>query len=267
MSNRFHNKYHRHNHHTAPTSIDVDSALDPIASPEFPYLGEFHLSGDLVVLDDYSISASSAIVADISGNSIVANEIYVDALNSQSGSAISADKNIDIGSNIIANLTLDKLTNVDIRTPIAGQFLYYDGTTWVNSSLGVALRPRYVSFTSAGSQSLHVPVEGTYTYNIDEFDGLGIDTDNIYEIYIQCYLHTYHDKGGDSYVAASFPNAPDTLVKIFQMKPTKRDYSDHRNDMGVFTVPINSGQNYIKIELNFVNEGYFEILGGMQFGS
>lgn len=266
MSNRFHNKYHRHNHHTAPTSIDVDSALDPIASPEFPYLGEFHLSGDLVVLDDYSISASSAIVADISGNSIVANEIYVDALNSQSGSAISADNNIDIGSNIIANLTLDKLTNVVISTPTAGQFLYYDGNNWINSSLGVALRPRYVSFTS-GSLPLNVQINGTYTYNIDEFDGSGIDTDNIYEIYIQCYIRTDPD-GGDAYIAASFPNAPDILVKIFQLGQSKRKYGDRRHDIGVVTVPINSGQKDITIELHSVTcDGYFEILGGMQFGS
>lgn len=265
MSNRFHNKYHRHNHHTAPTSIDVDSALDPIASPEFPYLGEFHLSGDLVVLDDYSISASSAIVADISGNSIVANEIYVDTLSSQSGSAISADKNIDIGSNIIANLTLDKITNVNIITPIAGQFLYYNGTTWGNSSLAVALRPRYISFTS-GTHPLHVSVEGTYTYNIDDFDGSGIDTANIYEIYIQCYLNTTQGQQGDSYVAASFPNDPDTLVKIFLQQQSKYD-NLHNQSMGLFTVPINSGQEYIKIELNRVSNGYFKILGGMQFGS
>ena len=68
MSNRFHNKYHRHNHHTAPTSIDVDSALDPIASPEFPYLGEFHLSGDLVVLDDYSIFCQYEYIVDFIQN-------------------------------------------------------------------------------------------------------------------------------------------------------------------------------------------------------
>jgi hypothetical protein len=51
MSNRFHNKFHRHNHHTDPTSRDSlypDSAYDPIASPESPFKGDFYLNGNLI---------------------------------------------------------------------------------------------------------------------------------------------------------------------------------------------------------------------------
>jgi hypothetical protein len=38
----FHNKFHRSNHHTIAMSGFPDSASDPIASLEFPYLGIFH---------------------------------------------------------------------------------------------------------------------------------------------------------------------------------------------------------------------------------
>ncbi len=49
MSSRFHNKYHRHNHHT--TALDdpryPDASHDPIASPDSPFLGPFVLYGPL----------------------------------------------------------------------------------------------------------------------------------------------------------------------------------------------------------------------------
>ena len=38
----FHNKYHRNAHHTLPTSGFPDSASDPIASEEYPFLGVFY---------------------------------------------------------------------------------------------------------------------------------------------------------------------------------------------------------------------------------
>lgn len=51
MSNRFHNKYHRHNHHTSPVGDPryPDAANDPIASYTSPFLGDFVLSGNLVL--------------------------------------------------------------------------------------------------------------------------------------------------------------------------------------------------------------------------
>lgn len=49
MSSRFHNKYHRHNHHTTPVNDPryPDASHDPIASHESPFLGPFILSGTL----------------------------------------------------------------------------------------------------------------------------------------------------------------------------------------------------------------------------
>jgi len=49
MSSRFHNKYHRHNHHTVAVYDPryPDASHDPIASPESPFLGPFVLFGPL----------------------------------------------------------------------------------------------------------------------------------------------------------------------------------------------------------------------------
>ena len=47
MSNRFHSKWHRHDHHTYKTAGESDSSHDPIASPYDPFLGDFVLNGAL----------------------------------------------------------------------------------------------------------------------------------------------------------------------------------------------------------------------------
>jgi hypothetical protein len=49
MSSRFHNKFHRHNHHTTPINDPryPDAAHDPIASPESPFQGNFVIAGGL----------------------------------------------------------------------------------------------------------------------------------------------------------------------------------------------------------------------------
>jgi hypothetical protein len=49
MSSRFHNKWHRHNHHTDPIDDPryPDSSHDPIASADSPFQGNFTLNGTL----------------------------------------------------------------------------------------------------------------------------------------------------------------------------------------------------------------------------
>lgn len=56
MSNRFHNKFHRHNHHSL-SSVDPDypdAGFDPIASYSSPFKGEFFSTGDIVTIADIS---------------------------------------------------------------------------------------------------------------------------------------------------------------------------------------------------------------------
>ena len=44
---KFHNKFHSANHHTIPSPHIIDSGLDPIASHEFPFIGDFVVNGML----------------------------------------------------------------------------------------------------------------------------------------------------------------------------------------------------------------------------
>lgn len=64
MSSRFHNKYHRHNHHTFGIQDPryPDASHDPIASSQSPFLGDFVLLGTLsaIASPEYSTGALPA---------------------------------------------------------------------------------------------------------------------------------------------------------------------------------------------------------------
>ena len=70
MANRFHNKFHNNAHHTDPTVGDIDSAEDPMASPAYPFVGDFYLNGGLAILNGNTIS----------GNHISASSIFTTSL-------------------------------------------------------------------------------------------------------------------------------------------------------------------------------------------
>lgn len=57
MSNRFHNKWHRKNHHTYGNASNPDASHDPIASQHQPFLGEFVLQGALCAVAPMSAFA------------------------------------------------------------------------------------------------------------------------------------------------------------------------------------------------------------------
>jgi hypothetical protein len=63
MSSRLHNKWHRHNHHTAPTAdINLpDSGHDPIASHDSPFQGDFVLNGALSASGSAQLAGDTAL--------------------------------------------------------------------------------------------------------------------------------------------------------------------------------------------------------------
>lgn len=81
MSNRFHNKLHRQNHHSQRTSKNntyTDASYDPIASYEAPFQGEFYSDGEIVT-HSY-LSADQAIYTtdlNVSNNLTVSNNLSV----------------------------------------------------------------------------------------------------------------------------------------------------------------------------------------------
>ena len=94
MGNRFHNKYHRHNHHSAISSGDLypDSAFDPIASRESPFKGEFYTEGSITTTQ--SISAKGVISSpEIQATTLSAANIVQRA----TFETLSADKTFTIG--------------------------------------------------------------------------------------------------------------------------------------------------------------------------
>ena len=56
-TSRFHDKLHRANHHSVTTPGLPDSAYDPIASMDYPFRGDFVLSGALSALNDASVNS------------------------------------------------------------------------------------------------------------------------------------------------------------------------------------------------------------------
>ena len=53
---KFHNKFHSANHHTLPSPHIKDSGLDPIASYEFPFIGDFVLNGTVSASNNYLLN-------------------------------------------------------------------------------------------------------------------------------------------------------------------------------------------------------------------
>ena len=78
---RFHDKLHRSNHHTLSTSGLLDSAYDPIASPDYPFQGDFILNGNLSASG--SLSARDLNIGGeitINGNTTTQNQTIIGSL-------------------------------------------------------------------------------------------------------------------------------------------------------------------------------------------
>ena len=73
MSNRFHSKYHRQNHHTIASTGNPDSSHDPIASYDNPFQGDFVLNGTLSSSGNLNIVGGITTYAGITayGNNVI----------------------------------------------------------------------------------------------------------------------------------------------------------------------------------------------------
>jgi len=63
---RFHNKWHRRNHHSLPSTGYPDSANDPIASPDEPFQGDFHLTGTLSAHENLFVDGNASVMGNLS---------------------------------------------------------------------------------------------------------------------------------------------------------------------------------------------------------
>ena len=91
MSNRFHSKFHRANHHTYNRATNPDAGHDPIASKDQPFLGEFVLNGSLSCVAPlssfagyfYSTNNAISAISDNLGISVFSDNLALRATSSK----------------------------------------------------------------------------------------------------------------------------------------------------------------------------------------
>jgi hypothetical protein len=172
MSNRFHNKFHRANHHSQRTAKNVtilDAALDPIASYIEPFQGEFYTDGEIVtnaflsasndVISNSNLRAAGnvyATTAVLSGDLFVAGNARIEGTTTQINTEVYATSALSIsnlgtgpalkvtqfGNNVIAEFYDD--------TDIA---LFIDGRAGFNGNVGVGTNTPNQRLTVVGSIS------------------------------------------------------------------------------------------------------------------
>lgn len=112
---RFHDKFHRKNHHTNPTVGYADSATDPIASPSEPFQGDFVINGKLSASSGIQI-LSAVIEHDVFCENIhVADVTYTDYISGNSTEVIISDESLNGNGN--NTLTLDFQSGIFSKTP------------------------------------------------------------------------------------------------------------------------------------------------------
>jgi hypothetical protein len=109
MSNRFHNKWHRHNHHTA-NGNEPDGGYDPIASHADPWKGDLVISPDGSTLSARDIRVTT--ISPFSGNWItLTDHVLITTL-----SALSAT--ITQQNTLVNNLTGFVISGTDVTDTI-----------------------------------------------------------------------------------------------------------------------------------------------------
>jgi hypothetical protein len=122
MSSRFHNKYHRHNHHTVALDDPryPDASHDPIASPDSPFLGPFVMFGTLSAMGMVPTNQTTnyGVSGDIIAGIFVAPQLSATALEAQGSVSV-------LGTLSAANIiyTGPLLTSYNTPVTATGEFL------------------------------------------------------------------------------------------------------------------------------------------------
>jgi len=105
-NNRFHNKSHRADHHTTAVAGVPTSAQDPIASPAYPFQGDFYLVGSLSATNALSAtSAKFSVLSAANGtiNTLISTSATINSLSSNSLSAVNTKfTNLNVINNFIS---------------------------------------------------------------------------------------------------------------------------------------------------------------------
>ena len=142
MSNRFHSKYHRQNHHTYSSSDNPDAGHDPIASPEAPFQGPFVINGTLSAVAPLSASAGF----------FKSNNTGVVAC----GNVLGAD--IYGNTCIHGNLTISgSINNAGVSgTNPGGNYVFTDGLQVNGNTVKVYIDPNTINIANDGKMSVNL---------------------------------------------------------------------------------------------------------------
>ena len=147
MLDRFHSKFHRYNHHTDFTPGYVDSASDPIASPQYPFKGAFHVRG--------AVSATSV----DSGTDVrVGSGTYKGSIVAPNNTALRTYTLPDNSGTVILTSTITQyvssLSSSDITTPYVQSSIVWVDSAGGNDSTGLRNRADKPFKTLNGAQSV-----------------------------------------------------------------------------------------------------------------
>jgi hypothetical protein len=145
MSNRFHNKFHRFNHHSAgsPDPKYPDAGYDPIASFDSPFQGEFYSEGDIITTQNLS----AGIDLTVDRNALIRNNLVV-----------GYDANVRNDLFVDNNFTVSgSSSNIDTLVYITSAVDIY------NSGVGPALRVNQLS----SEQIVHFVNDGVSSFIVD----------------------------------------------------------------------------------------------------
>jgi hypothetical protein len=170
MSNRFHNKFHRENHHSKRTTSNnaiVDASYDPIASYAAPFQGEFYTDGEIV-----TNSYVQAVSAGINNDFTVGNDVYI-------GNNATVVNRISVGGDGYINGNFDVSGNLSTSgslTQLDTAVLITSGTEITTSNSGTALK---VTQNGSGAIAHFVDASsGNSVIDNNGYLGLGTNTPN-----------------------------------------------------------------------------------------
>lgn len=130
MSNRFHNKFHRFNHHSAgtPDPKYPDTGYDPIASFDSPFQGEFYSQGDIITTQN--LSAGLDLTVGI--NAAIGNNLTV-GYDASIGNDLTVAVDGSFGNNLLVGNDLTVIGNLNVL----GTTTQLDTLVYATSALSV----------------------------------------------------------------------------------------------------------------------------------
>jgi len=162
---RFHNKYHRRNHHSIPSDGFPDSGADPIASPQEPFRGDFHAIGALSATGNLTIGGNTLIYGNLSAlgdfsvvDTIVTVTSALSVINDSTGPALTVQQK---GNQPIAIFFDDSNPILQLKNNLRAEFFNSQATNTYALAEGDSTTASGYASHAEGSGTI---ASGTYSH-------------------------------------------------------------------------------------------------------